>query len=118
MKRDLFQRDHAELLKPVLGFLEDYYKIQARPRRINLFYLRENVRERIEYDEQKAVYNVLNTKLSFTKAQLEAELTMHPERFSPNVILRPMYQEKILPNLAFIGGGGELAYWLELKALF
>jgi len=76
------------------------------------------VRERIEYDEQKAVYNVLNTKLSFTKAQLEAELTMHPERFSPNVILRPMYQEKILPNLAFIGGGGELAYWLELKALF
>ena len=38
--------------------------------------------------------------------------------FSPNVIMRPLYQEVILPNLAYIGGGGELAYWLELKDYF
>src|SRR5690606_41008214 len=42
----------------------------------------------------------------------------HPERFSPNVLLRPLYQETILPNVAYIGGGGELAYWLQLKPLF
>ena len=42
----------------------------------------------------------------------------HPERFSPNVIARPLYQEVILPNLCYIGGGGELAYWLELKSYF
>jgi uncharacterized protein YllA (UPF0747 family) len=47
-----------------------------------------------------------------------SELSEHPERFSPNVILRGLYQETILPNIAFIGGGGELAYWLELKELF
>ena len=42
----------------------------------------------------------------------------HPERFSPNVIMRPLYQEVILPNLCYIGGGGELAYWLRLKSFF
>jgi uncharacterized protein YllA (UPF0747 family) len=46
------------------------------------------------------------------------ELDEHPERFSPNVILRPIYQELILPNLAYIGGGGELAYWTERKKQF
>ena len=34
------------------------------------------------------------------------------------MILRPLYQEIILPNLAYIGGGGEIAYWLELKTMF
>src|SRR5690606_13005858 len=38
--------------------------------------------------------------------------------FSPNVMTRPLYQEVILPNLCYIGGGGELAYWLELKGFF
>ncbi len=38
--------------------------------------------------------------------------------FSPNVIMRPLYQEVILPNLCYIGGGGEIAYWLELKSFF
>ena len=60
----------------------------------------------------------INSHLSFTKEELLAELKEHPERFSPNVILRGLYQETILPNIVFIGGGGELAYWLELKKLF
>jgi len=45
-------------------------------------------------------------------------LHAHPERFSPNVLMRPLYQENILPNIAYIGGGGELAYWLQLRWLF
>ena len=49
---------------------------------------------------------------------MEAELHLHPERFSPNVILRGLFQETILPDIAFVGGGGETAYWFELKALF
>jgi uncharacterized protein YllA (UPF0747 family) len=49
---------------------------------------------------------------------VKTELERFPERFSPNVILRPVFQEMILPNVAFIGGGGELAYWLELKQVF
>ena len=34
------------------------------------------------------------------------------------MLLRPLYQEVILPNIAYFGGGGELAYWLELKSFF
>ncbi len=96
--------------------LGELYKVQAHPRDINLFYLEGDIRERIEMRGDS--YHVLNTKLNFSKDQMLAQLREHPERFSPNVILRGLYQETILPNIAFIGGGGELAYWLELKDLF
>jgi uncharacterized protein YllA (UPF0747 family) len=61
---------------------------------------------------------VLNTHLQFNPDEMERELANYPERFSPNVILRGLYQETILPNIAFVGGGGETAYWLELEPLF
>ena len=86
------------------------YKTQAHPREINLFYLKDDIRERIELHGDE--YQVLNEGLPFSKDKMLAELQWHPERFSPNVILRGIYQETILPDIAFIGGGGELAYWL------
>lgn len=92
------------------------YKTQAHPREINLFYLKDDIRERIELHGNE--YQVLNEGLPFSKDKMLAELQWHPERFSPNVILRGIYQETLLPDIAFIGGGGELAYWLELKDLF
>jgi bacillithiol biosynthesis cysteine-adding enzyme BshC len=92
------------------------YKVQANPREINLFYLKDDIRERIE--KVNGEWRVVGGGVKFTKAELLKELTELPERFSPNVILRGLYQETILPNIAFIGGGGELAYWLQLKDLF
>ena len=92
------------------------YKVQANPREINLFYLLDDKRERIEKGNNK--YSILNTQYSFDDITMIKELHQHPERFSPNVILRGLYQETILPNIAFIGGGGETAYWLQLKDLF
>jgi bacillithiol synthase len=92
------------------------FKAQAFPREINLFYLREQIRERIVLEDNQ--YKVLNTDYVFSKEELLLELEKHPEYFSPNVVLRPVYQEVILPNLAYIGGGGELAYWLERKTQF
>ncbi|MBT8186460.1 MAG: bacillithiol biosynthesis cysteine-adding enzyme BshC [Croceitalea sp.] len=92
------------------------YNIQVNPREINHFYLTDNLRERLIYKNE--IYHVLDTDISFTPDELRKELNDHPERFSPNVITRPLYQEVILPNLCYIGGGGELAYWLELKASF
>lgn len=91
-------------------------KVQVNPRDINLFYLQEGSRERII--QEKDLYKVNNTDKAFTKEELLKQLNEVPERFSPNVLLRPLYQEVILPNLCYIGGGGELAYWLQLKSTF
>ena len=89
---------------------------QVNPREINFFYLTDDLRERIVFENGK--YQVLNTEISFSEDELKQEIKNNPERFSPNVVMRPLYQEVILPNLAYIGGGGELAYWLQLKANF
>ncbi len=99
-----------------LESVSDKYRIQVNPREINYFYLIDGVRERII--EQNGVFSVNGTEIQFSKEALLTELENHPERFSPNVIARPLYQEVILPNLCYIGGGGEIAYWLELKSMF
>ncbi|MDZ4794626.1 MAG: bacillithiol biosynthesis cysteine-adding enzyme BshC [Bacteroidota bacterium] len=92
------------------------YKVQASPREINLFYLKGDKRERIE--KGNGEWLVVNGVEKFNETEIREELSKYPERFSPNVILRGLYQETILPNIAFIGGGGETAYWLQLKDLF
>jgi bacillithiol biosynthesis cysteine-adding enzyme BshC len=92
------------------------YHIQVNPREINYFYLLDGLRNRLVAHEDG--FGVVDSDLFFTEKALKKELREHPERFSPNVITRPLYQEVILPNLCYIGGGGELAYWLELKAYF
>lgn len=96
------------------------HKAQVTPREINLFYLDEQMRERIVAQgtgEQRQL-KVLNTNLVFSPDEILQLAEQHPERFSPNVILRPLYQETILPNLSYTGGPGELAYWLQLKGMF
>jgi bacillithiol biosynthesis cysteine-adding enzyme BshC len=114
---DLLHQTASGIVEKTAAGLEAAgYKVQANPREINLFYLEDNSRERIE--KKGELYSVVNTKHVFSTASLLQELTEHPERFSPNVILRGLYQETILPNIAFIGGGGETAYWLQLKDLF
>ncbi len=93
------------------------YKIQVTGRDINLFYLdADGRRERIEKDGNSWVVRALN--LSFTENEIKQLSEIHPEVFSANVILRGLFQSTVLPDVAFVGGGGELAYWLELKSVF
>ncbi|HRE49897.1 MAG TPA: bacillithiol biosynthesis cysteine-adding enzyme BshC [Flavitalea sp.] len=115
-EQELFEETSSAIVARTIERFSKQYKAQARPRAINLFYLDEQVRARIE--RQGETWIVAGTDISFTEASLRQELEEHPERFSPNVILRGLSQEKILPNIGFVGGGGELAYWLELKDLF
>lgn len=116
MERELLEGFAHVAVKETVAQFPAAYKAQASGRAINLFYLLDNQRERIERTGDEFI--VVNTTLSFSKDAILEELHQHPERFSPNVILRPVLQETILPNIAFIGGGGELAYWLELKKVF
>ena len=117
MQAELTEQPAFRLVNETIGQLTELgFKAQAAPREINLFYLSEGSRERIVLEEGR--YKVLNTNRVFSQEEIFAELEAHPERFSPNVVLRPLFQETILPNLAYVGGGGELAYWLERKSLF
>lgn len=113
---DIFKNTPSEIVSKTGEELRKHYKVQAHPREINLFYLKDDIRNRLM--RKKDILFVEGTDIRFTEEEIKTELLDHPERLSPNVILRGLYQESILPNVAFIGGGGELAYWLELKDLF
>lgn len=113
-KNELFSNNTFEKIESLSeNLIERGYKKQVNPREINLFYQETGFRERIIKTENG--FEILNSNISFSDKEMIEELTNFPEKFSPNVVLRPMYQEKILSNLAYIGGPGEVAYWLQLK---
>lgn len=117
IKDDLKNHRINELAETTSKKLENMgYKAQVFPREINCFYLEENLRSRIV--EENGNYKVLNTDLSFSKKDILNLADKSPEKFSPNALLRPIYQESILPNLAMVGGPAEVAYWLQLKSSF
>ena len=118
MEEELLKQTSFELVTATSTALENLkYKPQVNPRQLNLFFLEEEMRERIIKTPTED-YEVVNTDLKFTKEFIIDLLHTQPERFSPNVVLRPVYQETVLPNLAYVGGPGELSYWLQYKSLF
>jgi bacillithiol biosynthesis cysteine-adding enzyme BshC len=117
IERDIIEQNSFHHIKQSSEALQQIgYHTQVNSREINFFYLRDTFRERIVADN--GVYQVLNSDYSFSEPALKTEIEQHPEHFSPNVVMRPLYQEIILPNLAYIGGGAEVVYWMQLKANF
>ena len=116
MEKELLTSFSHEAIQPTIAALSKDYHVQSEGRSINLFYLKDSIRARIE--KQGDQFIVVDTDIQFTEKEIIAELHQYPERFSPNVILRGVYQETILPGVVFVGGGGELAYWMELKNVF
>lgn len=114
MEKELFTSAAKQQMRETLQHLQQHFTVQANPRDINLFYLLPEGRHRIERNGES--FSLSGTNRTFSPVEIKKELQEFPERFSPNVILRPLYQEFLLPNLAFVGGAGELSYWLELKA--
>jgi len=118
IKADILEHNSdREVSKTSKELEQKEYKSQVHVRDINFFYLKDHLRERITANKEDG-YEVLNSAIKFTKESLSNEIDKYPERFSPNVIMRPLYQEIILPNLAYVGGGAEISYWLQLKGLF
>ena len=116
MQKELTEQFSQKALQPALKALSEAYKVQVGGRPVNLFYLTDGLRERI--DKEGKEFIVHGTSKRFSEKEIKTELHNHPENFSPNVILRPVFQEMLLPNIVFIGGGAEIAYWLELKDVF
>lgn len=117
MEDDIFNHHANDLVEETSSqLLTLNYKAQIFPRIINFFYLKGNLRERIIKENNG--WKVNNTDLYFSEDEIKNLLKNEPEVFSPNVIMRPLYQETILPNLAYVGGPGELLYWLYLKSTF
>lgn len=117
IKADLFDHIPFRKAEQVTQELEDLgYKSQIFPREVNFFYLEKGLRERIERSGDE--FQVLNSENRFSDNEIKALVESNPERFSPNVVLRPLYQEMILPNLAYLGGPAEVVYWLQLKGIF
>jgi bacillithiol synthase len=109
VSKPLVQKTQSELAS--IGF-----EPAAYARDINFFYFGKGFRDRIEKNGD--TYTIFGKEQKFSTEEIKDELDQYPEHFSPNVIMRPLYQETILPNLAYVGGGGELAYWLERKLQF
>lgn len=113
---DVFTGKNFETVNKTSALLEENYKAQIHPREINFFYLTENGRYRLALEN--GVYKALDSQIAFSEEQIKKEIEQHPEHFSPNVVMRPVYQELILPNIAYIGGPAEVNYWLQLKDCF
>jgi bacillithiol biosynthesis cysteine-adding enzyme BshC len=115
-ERELRESMVADLLAAPLEVLAANWHVQAAPRDINLFYRAAGVRERIE--RQGDGFVLAESGLSFSAQELLDKVQGNPHCISPNVLLRPLQQQGMLPAVAFVGGGSELAYWLPLKPLF
>lgn len=113
----LLEKSFQAISKTSEELEEKGFTTQVHARECNFFYLTDEFRERIVKLEDGR-YEVLHQDIYFSEEELKQEIANHPERFSPNVVMRPLYQEVILPNLAYIGGGAEIVYWLQFKANF
>lgn len=117
IRTDIFDHTPKKLVEEQNTKLESHgYHPQVFARDINFFYIDKNLRSRLEVKED--MFQVVDTSLHFSKNEIEKMIQEEPEKFSPNVILRPVYQEVILPNLAYAGGPAEIVYWLQLKTVF
>ncbi|MFT5437369.1 MAG: bacillithiol biosynthesis cysteine-adding enzyme BshC [Ulvibacter sp.] len=117
VKQELLEGNSYSEITATSNRLTDLgYPQQVFPREINLFYLADGIRERII--EKEGQFYVNDTSIKFSRDEILVELEKNPHNFSPNALLRPLYQEIILPNLCYVGGGGELAYWFQLKDYF
>jgi bacillithiol biosynthesis cysteine-adding enzyme BshC len=117
LQQELTHRPTAPLVNAAGDALRKQgYKVQLHASDVCLFYLTDTERLKLEPSPDGG----LDTAMHFVRPISEwlDEAREHPDRFSPNAALRPIYQETILPNAAYVGGAGEVAYWLQLQDAF
>ena len=96
--------------------LEERYHAQIKPRAVNLFMLHKENRFPIEPSEYG--FFLKGTRQRFTRDELLAIAGSEPERFSPNVLLRPIMQDFLLPTAAYVAGPSEVSYFAQLQPAY
>jgi bacillithiol biosynthesis cysteine-adding enzyme BshC len=115
--KDLKENIPFKKVSETIDYLHKHnYTAQVNPREINCFYMEDQKRNRIE--KQNDQYKVVNTDHFFSEKEIEHIVDTDIAKISLNVVLRPLYQQHILPNIAYVGGPGELHYWLQYKTMF
>lgn len=118
IREEIFEQPVLPIVQKVNEDLKEKgFDPQVHPREINFFYLEKQARKRIVRSEQ-GTFSLVDGQKKWTETEMQDEIRLHPENFSPNVLLRPLYQEQILPNIAYVGGPGELSYWIQLPQVF
>jgi bacillithiol biosynthesis cysteine-adding enzyme BshC len=97
--------------------LEENFAVQVKPKAINLFYIHEGNRYLIEPREND-IFALKHSRQKFTKEELFGLLESNPERFSWNVVTRPICQDYLLPTVAYIGGPSEIAYFGQFRQVY
>jgi len=97
--------------------IEKHYDLQVKPKVINLFFLHNENRLAIE-PREGGKYALKNSKRRFENEEMFQTLQENPELFSPNVVLRPICQDYLLPTVAYIGGPAEISYFAQLKPAY
>lgn len=119
MKDDLLTQEHHILIERTSENLDSLgYKKQLHTRPVNLFYIQPKSGQRIRLIAENDCFKLVDETKFWNRQEVLDEIDSYPERFSPNAALRPIYQEMVLPNVAFVGGPAEISYWLQLKACF
>ncbi len=109
-------RIHTEKLVNVSALLEETYHAQVKVRPVNLFYSNEEGRYLIEPVENE--FRLKRKRKRFTYDELMSLIDTEPEAFSPNVLLRPICQDFVLPTAFYIGGPSEVAYFAQVMPLY
>lgn len=112
-------REHEEALADRSQALEDagfHPQVAVMEEGVNLFGHFDGGRERLYWRD--GGFAARGVKHRYTEAELLEEIQRSPEKFSPNVFLRPVIESYLFPTLAYVGGPGELAYFAQVTALF
>lgn len=107
---------HTQKLIQTSAKLEELYHAQVKVKPVNLFYHTDDGRYSVEPVDD--IFKLRRKRKQFTKDEILAEIETSPERFSPNVLLRPICQDYLLPTGFYIGGPSEIAYFAQVTPLY